>query len=274
MNFLSRFNFGKSTPQSSASYPQPINNEDNSKSKEDIDWTFFLDPKPKENIDTKSSISSDPEFIEYKTNIEQRFKVLEDKLKLLENYNRYLETEVSVLGDKVSVLGNKVSVLGDKVSVLAEEIKKNQNSRELGSDILKGIAESSTSRNKSKSEEKKTSDSDSTEELETKEQRPYSDIDPKLKDKIYKLDDGNLRVFSYGNDKVLLHGKTACLILKDKYIKPIRTFKYDPKYPFGPGWVGPLKDLEHLERQVARYNATATIKIKILIGDINELEAL
>ena len=263
MEFLSKFNFSKS-PTSVPLTSSPASNiapvKPPIKEEVDVDWTFFLTPGStklpvQENSDSsKCSLLTDPRFLEYKSQVETKIRLTDEKIGLLGEKLRLLEEKFSLSIQHNEKLQEQIEILGGR---LTKEVIKNEilNLRD-----LKTLRENDSPK-PTESQEKINNGKHYPDEPEKSD--PYFDLDPRIKGKIKHLDDGNLRVFPYGEDNVLLHGKTACLILKDKYIKPLRVFKYNPNCSFGPGWIGKLKDLELLEKQVNSYNITSAIKIKI-----------
>lgn len=125
------------------------------------------------------------------------------------------------------------------------------------------------------SKEEKDDDSEEDELIEEKVKDinissiPYSNIPKHIKTKIHKFNDGNLRIFKYGDKDILLHGYTACMKIKNNILKPMK-FKYSPNYSFGPGWVGPRELFPHLNNAINQYNLIAIVKIKVIMANVED----
>jgi hypothetical protein len=220
------------------------------------------------------------EFYAYKTAARKELDIINAYIaKLEEKLNGIIRLDL-----KINELGNKVTELEGKISTPIE-IRLNNEKEKLDSYDAKvaGLMEKLDNLEKKVNElnVKKEISSDSDDEvigrdsipnrsLNIPSSDPYYDIPAHIKTDIRRLNDGNLRIFPYGDDKILLHGATACITLKDVYIKPLRRFKYSKAYSFGPGWVGDKSSQSILEAQVEKYNSTAYVKIKVIPARIDE----
>lgn len=236
--------------------------------------------EPLNNSNSTATISGQ-EFIQYKYYVEEKFKFMDERIKILEGNNinekriKELENKVNKLETRLSILLKSLEEIEDN-NLKSNDVRSRSNSEPpLGFEPSRYSEPRRISQLSENSRDNKPSNSlkrfEPRRDLNIPELKlPYSEVNELIKTKIQNFNDGNLRVFSYGDNSVLLHGKTACMKLKDDHIKPLKIFKYSPTYPFGPGWVGPLDGLNLLEKEIEKYNASAPVKIKVIDASVED----